>query len=758
MATNLPESFQLIFHDSPLGVAVVLNTDRGIENGLLLYANPSLLRMFERWRPGQYELTGMIATLCADMSSGENTHETKITLDDGQVMWVEVRLQPTVILEESGHFFWVTDITTAKTREEMALADAKMADAAAQAKSNFLATMSHEIRTPLQTIFGMLELLTEENPTEKQSDMIASAKNSANGLLGILDDILDLAKVDAGKMELDYFEMPLRTLVYGIIESLESKRRENNLYLKADIEPDVPFVVMGDPKRLRQILTNLIGNGLKFTEKGGLTIRVLNKTRHIKPMAGHIGLRFEVVDTGIGMTADVAAKLFQPFTQADNSTTRRFGGTGLGLSIAHRLVETMGGQIGVISEPGKGSTFWFEIPTQIASEKTEVKLPDLTGLTVLSIEDHPKGSLEIKNSLQSMGANVTSVGTLADGLDLVEKRPFDVAVIDNGLPDGWGVDAMKKINKLRPFMGLILYTVHDDYEVKQICKFLGATYLGKPASRRGLGEAVKGAAKQPHRVTKDGPRRLLVCEDNDSVRDIIKKQLEKLGIAADFAPDGAVGWDIIQQNKHGLVITDLHMPNLDGYGLVKHVRQREADGALHLPVIAMTADVQLMHEQTYLKHGFDECLLKPVSLGQVRQLLVRWGLLEERHESEADTTLPANTTPVLPNKPVIDPAMAEAQFGAFDDDAKSMIGLFISMSEKQVTDMGSAYKKNEWAKLKSLAHSLKGAARSACCPQLGDVAEAIQKYSEAGNVPADTMAMLVPAFDAVRTEYDKIKV
>jgi CheY-like chemotaxis protein len=304
--------------------------------------------------------------------------------------------------------------------------------------------------------------------------MINSAKKSANGLLGILDDILDLAKADAGKMELDYFEMPLRTLVYGLIESFESKRRENDLYINAEIAADIPFVLMGDPKRLRQIMTNLIGNALKFTEKGGLTIRVTQQPEHITSPDGGLVLRFEIVDTGIGMSRDTANKLFQPFTQADNSTTRRFGGTGLGLSIAHHLVELMKGQIGVDSVEGKGSTFWFEIPTRVAAETTDVKLPELGGLTVLSIEDHPKGAKEIQNSLQSMGANVTSVSYSRRRFELAAKRPFDVAVVDHGLPDGLGTDVLKKLNKMRPFMGLILYTVHDDYEIKQICKFVGA--------------------------------------------------------------------------------------------------------------------------------------------------------------------------------------------------------------------------------------------------------------------------------------------
>lgn len=774
MATNLPESFQLIFSDSPQCVAVVIHTESGnLENGLLLYANPALLQLLGQWRPDRFDLVNVLGELCTNQEgesliplplTAQDQRElvTGVTLSDGRHVWLELRAQPTVILGETGHFFWINDITKTKENEMAARRDAAEADAAAQAKSNFLATMSHEIRTPMQTIFGMLELMTEENPSNTQLEMINSAKKSANGLLGILDDILDLAKADAGKMELDYFEMPLRTLVYGLIESFESKRRENDLYINAEIATDIPFVLMGDPKRLRQIMTNLIGNALKFTEKGGLTIRVTQQPEHVALPDGGLVLRFEIIDTGIGMSLETADKLFQPFTQADNSTTRRFGGTGLGLSIAHHLVELMKGQIGVTSIEGKGSTFWFEIPTRVAAETTDVKLPDLSGLTVLSIEDHPKGAKEIQNSLQSMGATVTSVGTAAEGLELASKRPFDVAVVDHGLPDGLGTDLLKKLNKLRPFMGLILYTVHDDYEIKQICKFVGAKYLLKPASRLGLGETVKGAAKQTQRTALDGPQSLLVCEDNASVQDIFKRQLKVIGFEAEYADDGKIGLAKIAEKEYGLVITDLHMPNIDGYGLVKTVRTHEKETGKHIPIVAMTADVQLVHQQVYLQHGFDECLLKPVSLGQVKQLLIRWGLLHETEiaaePKEPPVELPITPLPVaadvkLPNKPAIDPNMAVAQFGAFDDDAKTMIGMFIQMSEPQVKDIESSYSQRDWVKLKGLAHSLKGAARSACCPQLGDVAEKLQTESANGNVSPDTCAQISAAFQNVKQQF-----
>ena len=251
----------------------------------------------------------------------------------------------------------------------------------------------------------------------------------------------------------------MRLLVRGLLEALAVKVHGVDIELIDDIEQDVPFVVIGDPKRLRQIIMNLCGNGLKFTHKGSVTVRVSTKIQHIKAPKDGVGLRFEVIDTGIGMSEEVCSRLFGSFVQADNSTSRKYGGTGLGLSISKKLVELMGGEIGVHSIEGKGSTFWFEIPTQeVSTDASTVDLPSLDGISVLSVEDHPQGAKEIVNSLRSMGANVESCASYAEGLALAKRRPFDVGVIDQGLPDGLGLDLIKEIVNIRPNMGLVMYT------------------------------------------------------------------------------------------------------------------------------------------------------------------------------------------------------------------------------------------------------------------------------------------------------------
>ena len=628
-----------------------------------------------------------------------------------------------------------------------------LADAATQQKSNFLATISHEIRTPMQTVYGLLELIAHEKPDSNIMTMVETARQSSSGLLEILDDILDFAKMDADQMVLDAFEVPVRTLVRGINEALEVKVQGKQVMLADDISKDVPFVIMGDPKRLRQIIMNLSGNAIKFTDSGSVTTKITTQTEHLELSEDMIGLRFEIIDTGIGMHQDVANKLFKPFTQADNSTSRKYGGTGLGLSICKKLVELMGGKIGVTSQESKGSVFWFEIPTnEVSTDDTTINLPNLEGLSILSVEDHPLGAKEIQRSLESMGASVESCPTYAEAIELIIRRPFDVAIIDQGLPDGLGIDLVREIIEIRPFTGMIMYTVRDDAGLQHTLQSLGVTYLAKPASRAGLGEEVKDSAAKVTKISIEGPTKLLIAEDTASIRDVLQRQLNSIGVDATFVENGALALEAVRSGEYGILLTDLHMPEVDGYQVIEQIRSEDKKHNRHFPVIALTADVQMNQRQVYMKHGFDECLLKPVSLGQFKRLLVRWGLLNENN-----TQKPNAPTLVQDSKlSSIDKDAIVRQMGSLDENTIEMLHLFVDMTEPIIEQILSASKENNLHAIKELAHSLKGSARSACANKLGDYADTLQESAENGNINETAVESIILEFKNVKKEIENL--
>jgi two-component system sensor histidine kinase/response regulator len=683
--------------------------------------------------------------------------------------WALVTVQETYFEGEPVYALWATDISASKEAEETMRMAAQIAGSASEQKSNFLATISHEIRTPMQSVYGLLEMIELEKPSDDVLTMASTARSSASGLLEILDDVLDFAKMDADQMELDMFEVPVRTLVRGILEALYVKVQGRDIKLKDDIAQEVPFVIKGDPKRLRQIIVNLMGNAMKFTHEGAVTVRVSRGGKAMTNPTQGLILRFEIIDTGIGMAEEVAARLFRPFSQADNSTSRKYGGTGLGLSICKKLVEMMGGMIGVESEMGKGSNFWFEIPTEeVSVEDNNVNLPKLDGLSVLSVEDHPLGAKEIVNSLKSMGASVEHCTTVKEAIELVKRRPFDVGVIDQGLPDGLGLDLIRDIMKIRPFMGLVMYTVRNDAGLQHSLQSLGVTYLTKPAGRIGLGEGILDAAVKSAKANIVGPKKLIIAEDTASVRDVLKRQLNILGVEATLVENGREALYAVRSGEYGILFTDLHMPEMDGYTVVKEVREDDKKLDRHFPVIVLTADVQMAQRQIYLEHGFDECLLKPVSLGQFRRLLIRWGLLgedgknniidlDEKEPSENNAPFTSQTLGEQPSAlpetfSSIDKKAITEQMGAFDQNAIEMLKMFIDMTAPLISRIHEAAENDDIHDLHEAAHSLKGAARSACLNRLGEIASKIQTRAERSESCDDLMPQLEEEFANAREE------
>ncbi|MBL8639640.1 MAG: response regulator [Alphaproteobacteria bacterium] len=692
-----------------------------------------------------------------------------------------------------------------------------------QLKSDFLATISHEMRTPMQSVFGFLELMLLENPEPKLKSMIDRAMISASGVLEMLDDILDVAKIDADKMVLDEFEVPVRTLVRGVVEALQPRLQDKNIILGDEIAENVPKLLLGDPKRLRQILINLTGNAIKFTPQGHITIRVTRGANDEGPY-----LKFEVIDTGIGLSVESQKKLFQPFTQADQSTSRTYGGTGLGLSISSKLVQLMKGEIGVESMLDHGSNFWFRIPLHEVVEDSEhmaraqdaanAPLPDLTGLSILSIENHQRAAREIASTLQSLGAKVETTPSLLEARAMINYRPFDAVMSEQDLDDGRGIDFIRELAENNTNTGLMIYTASIDATLRQSLKTLGAAYLEKPASRRGLAMAVAQTVTRPAMSDPTPhPQKILIVEDNLSVIEILKRQMEVLGVTADFAGNGEEALIALNQCDYHLILTDLHMPKMDGYGLIREIRAQEKaqektqekegndQPPPHQTVILLTADLQLSNYRAYMPLGFDECVIKPVTLGTMRQLFLRRGVaiagMRGAHDMGAGhglkatgkTAAKANDLRPTAQQEIFDKidftnqddvafdgdqkignmaensainmAILAEQMGPLDEGALDILARFPHMMQPILDQMNVAAKAKNWTELTHLAHSLKGAARSAGAMILGDIAAEIQQTADLLAKPTpESIAALkshdLPAhlFSILDREFTRVKI
>jgi two-component system sensor histidine kinase/response regulator len=525
------------------------------------------------------------------------------------------------------------------------------AERASSAKSEFLARMSHEIRTPMNGVMGMSELLQVTELTARQRHLSQTISQSAAALLQIINDILDFSKVEAGKLELECIEFGLRETVEQAIELCASRAHAKGLEVACDVGLDVPAKVRSDPMRLRQILINLVGNAIKFTDAGEVIVRV-------KVIGNDDLLRFEVIDTGIGISQEAQADIFNAFSQADSFTTRKYGGTGLGLAICRELATLMGGRIGVDSVIGRGSIFWFEVRLERIAEATPTftRLPRmrLVGLRALIVDDNTSNREILAQHLKSWGVEVVAAESSMDALavlDTPEGSRFDFALLDDQMPGMDGIELAKRIRHDSRFktMRLVMLTTRDTHEGNSDTVQLFAAILTKPLRRSQLLNCVTRAmtaAPEPgleEAAVRSVPAatgrtfvpRILLVEDNPVNREVAVGMLETLGCVAHSAGNGLLALEAINNDAYDAVLMDCHMPVMDGLTATAELRRREQNaGGARLPIIALTANAMEGDRERCLAAGMDDFLSKPFSLQQLAALLKRWLALHLLPESD----------------------------------------------------------------------------------------------------------------------------
>ena len=780
------EKYRTIYENSVEGI---FQTTR---DGHFITANPALARLYGYASQEELvqALTDIEQQLYVDPKRREEFaaqmrehgsvtgFESEILRKDKSRIWISESARTVTDADGSFRFYEgiVEDVTARKQAEQEREKAREAALESAKTKAQFLANMSHEIRTPMNAITGMTGLLTDTRLTQEQREYVETIRNSTESLLDIINDILDFSKMEAGKLTLEAIDFNLRDTVEGAVDLLAERAHTKGIELACRIDPEIPPGLRGDSFRLRQVLVNLTANAVKFTERG----EVLVRASKLGETAEHVTVLFEVKDTGIGIAPEALARIFQEFTQADGSTTRKHGGTGLGLTISKQLVELMNGRIGVQSRPGDGSIFSFTVPLEKQAKPAPAAQPAaaLDGLRVLLVDDSPSHREILHEQFRHWQMSDDFALTSSEAMEklqqaLVAGTPYPLVVIDMELADTDGLTLAQNI-KGDPSLASTRIVMLTNLLHRLNPSVMQATGISaclvKPVRQARLFDSLievmsaSGAASaQPsvnHEEEPSAPLapavspqqvRILLAEDNPVNQRVVTKQLNKLGYSADCVANGLEVLSAMQRAPYDIIIMDCQMPEMDGYEVTRRIRRSGSDSYIHLRsapyIIALTANALPGDRERCAASGMNDYLTKPLHLRDLEAALLR--ALFKIHPAPREASVAPVAAPAIPaevaleilDHSIID-GLRELREPGQPDPLAELIELFFKDARPRLETMGQAVSAGDWAKLSAAAHTLKGSASNLGARQLAAHCAALEKQAKAGQGDDATKTLL----------------